>query len=342
MAYNDDKINMVHGAGGEVMQDMIGDIILGNLSKTSVNGGIGLEALDDGATIPLDDDHVVVTTVDSHTVQPLFFPGGDIGRISAAGTLNDVSVMGVKPVALTNAMVISEGFPRSDLETIMKSMNEACEEVDAAIISGDTKVIDQDKLDGIIISTSGIGIGKKEDIVTDAGLEVGDKVIITGSVGDHGMAIMSKREGFGYDTELKSDVAPVWSMIEAAKKVGTITAMKDPTRGGIANALNEMANKSGVGMLLDEERIPIKDAVNAVSEMLGIDPFEVANEGKVIMGVKADTAEDVLGAIQKTKYGKDAQIIGEVTEGKHVLMETVIGGERLIEPPIADPVPRVC
>jgi len=342
MAYNDDKINMVHGAGGEVMQDMIGDIILGNLSKTSVNGGIGLEALDDGATIPLDDDHVVVTTVDSHTVQPLFFPGGDIGRISAAGTLNDVSVMGVKPVALTNAMVISEGFPRSDLDTIMKSMNEACEEVDAAIISGDTKVIDQDKLDGIIISTSGIGIGKKEDIVTDAGLEVGDKVIITGSVGDHGMAIMSKREGFGYDTELKSDVAPVWSMVEAAKKVGTITAMKDPTRGGIANALNEMANKSGVGMLLDEEKIPIKDAVNAVSEMLGIDPFEVANEGKVIMGVKADTAEDVLDAIQKTKYGKDAQIIGEVTEGKHVIMETVIGGERLIEPPMADPVPRVC
>ncbi len=342
MAYNDDKINMVHGAGGEVMQDMIGDIILGNLSKTSVNGGIGLEALDDGATIPLDDDHVVVTTVDSHTVQPLFFPGGDIGRISAAGTLNDVSVMGVKPVALTNAMVISEGFPRSDLETIMKSMNEACEEVDAAIISGDTKVIDQDKLDGIIISTSGIGIGKKEDIVTDAGLEVGDKIIITGSVGDHGMAIMSKREGFGYDTELKSDVAPVWSMVEAAKKVGTITAMKDPTRGGIANALNEMANKSGVGMLLDEEKIPIKDAVNAVSEMLGIDPFEVANEGKVIMGVKADEAEDVLDSIQKTKYGKDAQIIGEVTEGKHVLMETVIGGERLIEPPIADPVPRVC
>lgn len=342
MAYNDDKINMVHGAGGEVMQDMIGDIILGNLSKTSVNGGIGLEALDDGATIPLDDDHVVVTTVDSHTVQPLFFPGGDIGRISAAGTLNDVSVMGVKPVALTNAMVISEGFPRSDLETIMKSMNEACEEVDAAIISGDTKVIDQDKLDGIIISTSGIGIGKKEDIVTDAGLEVGDKIIITGSVGDHGMAIMSKREGFGYDTELKSDVAPVWSMVEAAKKVGTITAMKDPTRGGIANALNEMANKSGVGMLLDEEKIPIKDAVNAVSEMLGIDPFEVANEGKVIMGVKADEAEDVLDSIQKTKYGKDAQIIGEVTEGKHVIMETVIGGERLIEPPIADPVPRVC
>lgn len=342
MAYNDDKINMVHGAGGEVMQNMISDVILNNISKTSVNGGIGLEALDDSATIPIDEDYVVVTTIDSHTVQPLFFPGGDIGRISAAGTLNDISVMGVKPVSLNNAMVISEGFERSDLEKIIKSMNDTCNEVGAAIITGDTKVIGSDKLDSMIITTAGIGIGKKEDIVTDSGLEVGDKVIITGSVGDHGMAIMSKREGFGYDTELKSDVAPVWSMVEAAKKVGTITAMKDPTRGGIANALNEMANKASVGMKLDEEKIPLKREVLAVSDMLGIDPFEVANEGKIVMGVKADTAEDVLQAIQKTKYGKDAQIVGEVTEGKHVIMETVIGGERLIEPPIADPVPRVC
>ena len=342
MAYSDDKINMVHGAGGEVMQDMISDIILGNLSKTSVNGGIGLESLDDSATIPLDDNHVVVTTIDAHTVQPLFFPGGDIGRISAAGTLNDISVMGVKPVSLSNAMVISEGFERADLEQIIKSMNETCEEVGAAIITGDTKVIDSDKLDSMIITTAGIGIGKKEDIVRDSGLEVGDKVIITGSVGDHGMAIMSKREGFGYETELKSDVAPVWGMVEAAKEVGTITAMKDPTRGGIANALNEMANKASVGMRLDEERIPVKSEVEAVSDMLGIDPFEVANEGKIVMGVKADDAADTLQAIRKTKYGKDAEIIGEVTEGKRVIMETVIGGERLIEPPIADRVPRVC
>jgi hydrogenase expression/formation protein HypE len=342
MAYNDDKINMVHGAGGEVMQSMISDIILGNLTKTSVNGGIGLEALDDSATIPLGDDHVVVTTIDAHTVQPLFFPGGDIGRISAAGTLNDISVMGVKPVSLSNAMVISEGFERSDLEQIIKSMNATCEEVGAAIITGDTKVIDSDKLDSMIITTAGIGIGKKEDIVRDSGLEVGDKIIITGSVGDHGMAIMSKREGFGYETELKSDVAPVWGMIEAAKEVGTITAMKDPTRGGIANALNEMATKASVGMYLDEERIPVKPEVEAVSNMLGIDPFEVANEGKVVMGVKADEAEDMLQAIKKTKYGKDAEIIGEVTDGKRVIMETLIGGERLIEPPIADPVPRVC
>ncbi len=342
MAYNDDKIGMVHGAGGEVMQGMISDIILGNISKTSVNGGIGLEALDDSSTIPFDDDHVVVTTIDSHTIQPLFFPGGDIGRIAAAGTLNDVAVMGVQPLSLSNAMVISEGFDISDLEKIIQSMNATCEEVDAAITTGDTKVIDSDKLDSMIITTAGVGIGTKEQIVPDSGLEVGDKVIITGSVGDHGMAIMSKREGFGYDTELKSDVAPVWPMVEAAQENGKITAMKDPTRGGIANALNEMATKSSVGMLLDEEKIPIRPEVEAVSEMLGIDPFEVANEGKIVMGVKPDTAEDVLEAIRKTKYGKNAEIIGEVTEGKRVIMETVIGGERLIEPPMADPVPRVC
>ncbi len=342
MDNNNEKINMTHGAGGEVMQSMISDIILGNITKTSVNGGIGLEQLDDSATIPIDDEHVVVTTIDSHTVDPLFFPGGDIGRISAAGTLNDISVMGVKPLSLSNAMVISEGFKKSDLETIIKSMNDTCKEVDAAVITGDTKVIDADKLDSMIITTAGIGIGRKDEIVTDAGLNIGDKIILTGSIGDHGMAIMSQREGFGYETDLKSDVAPVWSMVEAAQKEGKITAMKDPTRGGIANALNEMSDKAHVGMYLDEEKIPIKDAVNAVSDMLGIDPYEVANEGKIVMGVEADNAEAMLEAIRNTKYGKDAQIIGEVVEGKHVLMETAIGGERLVEPPIADPVPRVC
>ncbi|MDO5852204.1 MAG: hydrogenase expression/formation protein HypE [Methanobacteriaceae archaeon] len=342
MNYNDDKINMTHGAGGEVMQDMISNVILSNITKTSVNGGIGLEQLDDSATIPLYDDHVVVTTIDSHTVQPLFFPGGDIGRISAAGTLNDISVMGVKPLSLNNAMVISEGFNKADFEKIIKSMDETCQEVGAAIITGDTKVIDKDKLDGMIITTAGIGIGKKENIVSDAGLNEGDKIILTGSIGDHGMAIMSQREGFGYETDLLSDVAPVWSMVEAAQSKGKITAMKDPTRGGIANALNEMSDKSGFGLYLDEDKIPIKPAVHAVSEMLGIDPYEVANEGKIVMGVEPDNAEAMLEAIKNTKYGANAQIIGEVTKDKYVLMETSFGGERIIEPPIADPVPRVC
>ena len=335
------KIGMSHGAGGEVMQSLISDVILGNLTNKRVNGGVGLDDLDDGATIPLDDYEIVMTT-DSHTVNPIFFPGGDIGRIAIAGTVNDVSVMGAKPLAIANAMVISEGFSGEDFERIIKSMDEVCREVGVAVITGDTKVMEKDKLDKIVISTAGIGIAKKGEVKRDSSLEVGDKVILTGSIGDHGVSLMSYREGFGFETDLKSDVAPVWGMVKAALDIGGVDAMKDPTRGGIANALNELASKSGVGMLLDEEKIPIKRQVTAASEMLGIDPYEVANEGKVIMGVKPDKADEILEAIRKTKYGKDAQIIGEVTGDKHVILETVMGGKRILEEPIADPVPRVC
>ena len=294
------KIGMSHGAGGEVMGDLIKETILNNLSKKSVNGGISLDALDDGSTIPMGDYEIVLTT-DGHTVNPLFFPGGDIGRISAAGTINDVSVMGAKPLAISNAMIIQEGFPIEDLDKIMKSMNATCEEVDVAVITGDTKVMEQDKIDGIVIVTTGIGIAKKGEIVTDSGLEVGDKIIITGSVGDHGMSLMSFREGFGFETEL------------------------------------------GVGIKLQSEAIPVKEAVKAASEMLGIDPFEVANEGKVLMGVKAEKADEVLAAIKTEEYGRDAAIIGEViADEDKVLIETAIGGIRILETPIADPVPRVC
>ena len=323
------------------MQGLISGIIRENIKNKNVNGGIGLDELDDGATIPLDEYEIVIST-DSHTVNPIFFPGWDIGKISIAGTVNDVSVMGAKPLAIANAMVISEGFPSEDLEKIVKSMDAVATEAGVAIITGDTKVMEKDKLDKIIITTTGIGIARKGEIKQDSGLNVGDKIILTGSVGDHGISIMSFREGFGFDTDLKSDVAPVWGMVKAALNIGGVTAMKDPTRGGIANALNELASKSGVGMLIEEEKIPFKKEVNAASEMLGIDPYEVANEGKVILGVKEDKAQEILEAIQKTKYGKEAQIIGEVTEDEHVIMITTLGGKRILEEPIADPVPRVC
>ena len=338
---SEDKISMNHGAGGEVMANLISSAVLDNITKKSVNGGISLDALDDGATIPIGDYEIVVTT-DGHTIDPLFFPGGDIGRISAAGTINDVSVMGAKPLAISNAIIMQEGFPIADLERIMKSLNETCEEVDVAVITGDTKVMEQGKIDGIVMVTTGIGIAKKGEIIRDSTLEVGDKIIVTGSLGDHGMSLMSFREGFGFETDLKSDTAPMWNVVKKALDVGGVTAMKDPTRGGFANAINEMASKSGKGVLLYQEAIPIKKEVHAVSEMLGIDPFEVANEGKVVMGVKADKAEEVLEAIKTEEYGKDAAIIGEVIEGDYVVVETPIGGERILEAPIADPVPRVC
>ena len=338
---SEDKISMNHGAGGEVMANLISNAVLDNITKKSVNGGISLDALDDGATIPIGDYEIVVTT-DGHTIDPLFFPGGDIGRISAAGTINDVSVMGARPLAISNAIIMQEGFPIADLDKIMKSLNETCEEVDVAVITGDTKVMEQGKIDGIVMVTTGIGIAKKGEIIRDSTLEVGDKIIVTGSLGDHGMSLMSFREGFGFETDLKSDTAPMWNVVKKALDVGGVTAMKDPTRGGFANAINEMASKSGNGVLLYQDAIPIKKEVHAVSEMLGIDPFEVANEGKVVMGVKADKAEAVLEAIKSEKYGKDAAIIGEVVEGDYVIVETPIGGERILEAPIADPVPRVC
>ena len=338
---SDDKIGMNHGAGGEVMANLISKTILDNITKKSVNGGVSLDDLDDGATIPLGDYELVVTT-DGHTIDPLFFPGGDIGRISAAGTINDVSVMGAKPLAISNAIIMQEGFPIDDLDRIIKSLDETCQEVDVAVVTGDTKVMQQDKLDGIIMVTTGIGIAKKREIIRVSTLEVGDKIIVTGSIGDHGMSLMSFREGFGFETDLKSDVAPMWNVIKKALDVGGVTAMKDPTRGGFANAINEMASKSGNGILLQQEAIPIKEEVHAVSEMLGIDPFEVANEGKVVMGVKADLAEETLEAIRSEKYGENAAIIGEVVEGDYVIVQTPIGGERILEAPIADPVPRVC
>ncbi|WP_409200774.1 hydrogenase expression/formation protein HypE [Methanobrevibacter sp. DSM 116169] len=338
---SEDKIGMGHGAGGEVMSNLIAETILNNISKKSVDGGVSLDDLDDGATIPLGDYEIVITT-DGHTINPLFFPGGDIGRISAAGTINDVSVMGAKPLAITNAMIIREGFPIDDLDKIMKSLDETCREADVAVIAGDTKVMEHDKIDELVIVTTGIGIAKKGEIVRDSTLNVGDKIIVTGTLGDHGMSLMSFREGMEFETDLTSDVAPVWNMIKEAIDLKAITAMKDPTRGGFANAINEMAKKSGVGVLLNQEDIPIKKEVHAASEMLGIDPYEVANEGKVVMGVKAELADKVLEIIKKNKYGRDAAIIGEVIEGEHVLIETPVGGQRILESPIADPVPRVC
>ncbi|WP_413823915.1 MULTISPECIES: hydrogenase expression/formation protein HypE [unclassified Methanobrevibacter] len=335
------KIGMNHGAGGEVMENLIKDTILGNVTKKAVNDGIGLDSLDDGATIPIGNQQIVITT-DGHTVNPLFFPGGDIGRIAAAGTINDVSMMGAKPLAITNSMIIQEGFPEESLDTIMKSMDACCQEVDVAIVAGDTKVMESDKLDGIVISTTGLGIVDNDKVIRDSTLEIGDKIIITGTVGDHGLSLMSLREGINFESTLQSDVAPMWGIVEKATAAGEIHAMKDPTRGGFANAINEMADKSGVGVLLQDDSIPIHDEVRGVSDMLGIDPYEVANEGKVVMGVKASDAEDILKAIKKDKYGKNAAIIGEVTDDNHVLVETPVGGVRIMETPIADPVPRVC
>jgi len=195
-----------------------------------------------------------------------------------------------------------------------------------------------------VIATSGIGLAKRGQVISDAGLKPGDKIIVTGTIGDHGIALLAVREGLDFETELKSDVAPIWETIEAALNVGGITAMKDPTRGGLASALNDLAEKSNVSIWIDEESIPVKEEVRAAAEMLGIDPLEVTNEGKAVIGVNAEYAEEVLEAIRKTKYGKDAQIIGEVKKEKprYVFLKTIVGGVRVLEKPYGEPIPRVC
>jgi len=330
------KVNMMHGAGGEVMGEL-----LQTLTKFTHNnaGGIGLEALDDGAVIPLFGQNLVFTT-DSHVVRPIFFPGGDIGRIAVCGTINDLAMMGAKPIALSCGMIIEEGFEISDLARIVASMDDALGEAGANLVTGDTKVMERGALDGIAINTAGIGIA--ETVVRDNGLVPGDVIIVSGTLGDHGLAIMAHREGFDLGEQIMSDVAPLWGLMEGVLARGTIHAMKDPTRGGFASAINEMAKKSGVQVRIAEEKIPVRKNVKSAAAMLGIDPLEVANEGKVVMGVPASDVDAILSALRSHKYGKDAAVVGTVTAGAHVIMETAIGGERFIEPPMGDPVPRVC
>jgi len=330
------KVTMMHGAGGEVMGEL-----LQTLTKFAHNnaGGIGLEALDDGAVIPLNGQNLVFTT-DSHIVRPIFFPGGDIGRISVCGTINDLAMMGGRPIALSCGMIIEEGFDIADLAKIVASMDEALGEAGANLVTGDTKVMEKGALDGIAINTAGIGIAQK--VVRDNGLKPGDVIIVSGTLGDHGLAIMAHREGFDLGEQIKSDVAPLWTMVEKVLDAGTVHAMKDPTRGGFASTINEMARKSGVQVRIKEDLIPIRKNVKSAAAMLGIDPLEVANEGKVVMGVPASDADAILAALRSHKYGKDATVVGTVTKGAHVIMETSIGGERFIEPPMGDPVPRVC
>lgn len=326
----------MHGAGGEVMGEVID---LFTKMKNINAGGVGLEALDDGAVIPIGDKNLVFTT-DSHVVRPLFFPGGDIGRISVCGTINDIAMMGGKPLALSCGLILEEGFDFDTLSKIVASMDNALTEAGVSLVTGDTKVMEKGALDKIAINTAGIGVA--DTIVRDNGLMPGDTIIVSGTLGDHGFSVLASREEFDFADQIYSDVAPLSGMVHDALNAGTIHAMKDPTRGGFASAINEMASKSRVSIRLTEEYIPVRDSVRTASQLLGIDPFEVANEGKVVMGVPAEDAEAIIHALRSHQYGRDAAIIGGVTEGKGVIMETSAGGERFIEPPLGDPVPRVC
>lgn len=336
------KILLSHGAGGEMMNRLISDSILKNLSVKAL-GEVGLSDLDDGASISIGDKEIVVST-DSYIVSPLFFPGGDIGKLAACGTINDLSMMGAKPLALSLAIIIEEGLESDELELIIRSLDQVCRETQVSVITGDTKVMPRGTIDRIVINTTGIGIADRGKVIKDGNLTPGDKIILSGTVGDHGVSLMSFREGFGFETTLTSDVTPLWDMVKKALEVGGITAMRDPTRGGLAATLNDWARKSNTGIIVNEDMIPLKPEVIAASHMLGIDPYTVANEGKAVIGVKYDKAQELLEVLHSTEQGKNAQIIAEVMNkynGK-VILETTVGGRRIMEPPFGDPVPRVC
>ncbi|MDD1766665.1 MAG: hydrogenase expression/formation protein HypE [Candidatus Methanomethyliaceae archaeon] len=338
-----DKIQLSHGAGGTMMSDLIRSIIISNITKRKVASGAGLDEFDDGATVPLDGEEIVVSS-DAHTIDPIFFPGGDIGKLSVCGAVNDLAMMGARPVALTDTVVVEEGFPLEDLKKVILSMNKTMQGVGMALIHGDFKVMPKGKLDKIIISTTGIGLLDGRRPILDSGLKDGDKIIVTGPIGDHGIVVASLRGGMSFSTSIVSDVAPLWRLMNAAMGAGKVTAAKDPTRGGLSMALNEMAERSGKSVWIKEKDIPIREAVRGACEMLGLDPLELVCEGRAVLGAKREDAEGILKAIRSTPEGRDARIIGSVRAERsgYVIMETVVGGKRVINPPLGEPTPRIC
>jgi hydrogenase expression/formation protein HypE len=341
----DDRIRLKHGSGGRAMRRLIEDAFQRafRTDPPCRAGVVGVAEMDDGGAVRIGDRWMVLTT-DSHVIQPPFFPGGDIGRLAICGTVNDLAMMGATDVlGLTCAVILEDGFPRADLDAILESMRAACAEASATVIAGDTKVMGRGEVDGIVINTSGIAMTSR--LIRDAGLSPGDQLIVTGTIGDHGMAVMARRHGLELDVDLGSDVAPLNGLIGAALAAtgGDIVAMKDPTRGGVATALHEMAEKSGVGIVIDERALPVRDAVRGVSELVGVDPLFVANEGKAIVGVRAGSAARVLDAFRAHPLGRSAAVVGRCTAARigTVILDTGVG-LRLVAEPEGELLPRIC
>ncbi|HIP66098.1 MAG TPA: hydrogenase expression/formation protein HypE [Pyrodictium sp.] len=341
-----DKITLAHGGGGIETEAMIEWLFRRLVPKEfwKTKDGYGLDVLDDAAAIKIDGLGYIVISADSFTVSPPFFPGGDIGHLAASGTINDVLMMGARPIAALDTIVVEEGFPISDLERIVKSMVNVFVENNVAVIGGDFKVMPKGTLDKIVISTIGIGITKAEPIVDR--VRPGDKIIVTGPIAEHGVTILALRMGVK-SNELKSDSRPLTDLmiplIDHYRSV--IHAARDPTRGGIAMALNDWARESNLLIVIDEQSIPIREPVKAYAEMLGVDPLTLACEGVALLAVEGSAAEEVLDFIHSLGY-KQAAIIGEVRRSERfkgkVVLKTSAGGLRIVDPPSGEIVPRIC
>ena len=335
---DNDLILLGHGSGGRLSHQLLDELIIPTLS------GIATSGQNDAAILNHHGRRLAFTT-DSYVVDPIFFPGGNIGHLAINGTVNDLAMVGAQPIAISVGLIMEEGFSRSALAEILRSMREAADLAGVVIAAGDTKVVPRGKADRIFINTSGIGFFRHELEIGGANARIGDKILINGTIGDHGVAVMAKREGLELDTDILSDCAALNGLVEILLEEGSaIHVLRDPTRGGVATTLKEIAIQSNVSITLDEASLPLKGAVRGVCAVLGLDPLYVANEGKVLAIVAPDVAERVLERMKDHPFGRDAAIIGEVTDGigGKVRMETLVGGTRAVEMLAGEQLPRIC
>lgn len=332
-----DKILLAHGGGGKLAHDLVEKSFVRALANPL------LDKLDDSAVF--DVSGKMAFTTDSYVVSPIFFPGGDIGKLAVCGTVNDLATSGARPMYLSLSFIIEEGLSLKELEKVVSSVQAAVGEAGVEIVTGDTKVVTRGSADKLFINTAGVGVIPEGVNISGSNAKPGDKVILNGAIGDHGIAVVSKREGLSFTTKLKSDCAPLGGLVaDMLKASPNIHALRDPTRGGLATSLNELAQQSKVSIRIEEKEIPVREEVLAACEMLGFDPLYVANEGKMIAIVPPEDADKVLKAVRQNKYGKDAAIIGEVGAENpgRVVMKTVLGSSRIVDMMVGDLLPRIC
>jgi len=332
-----DRILLAHGSGGKLSHELIEKSFLQTLSNPL------LAKLNDSAVFDLSGR--LAFTTDSYVVKPIFFPGGDIGKLAVCGTVNDLAMAGAVPLYLSLAFIIEEGLAQADLSRIVSSVQKAASEAGVQVVTGDTKVVNRESADELFINTAGLGIVPPGVDISGDKAKAGDVVILSGSIGEHGIAVLSRREGLSFSTELESDCAPLNKLVAEMLEVShQIRSLRDPTRGGLATTLNELAAQSKVGIRIEEDKIPVREEVAAACEMLGLDPLYVANEGKLVAIVAPEAAEAVLNRMRQNIYGQEAAIIGEVREEHpgRVVMKTRFGASRIVDMLVGDLLPRIC